>query len=148
MHELYKIISTLFKYFTNMKKQGILKLIFLLVICFGFTIYLHKGNAQQTVVRHVVAFQFKDDVPEHQREQAVKDFLELKNRIPEIRKFEGGQDISVEGHNKGFTHCFVLTFEHVAGRDAYLPHPAHLEVVKKNKPLMKDLFVFDYVGEQ
>ena len=26
----------------------------------------------------------------------------------------------------GFTHCFTLTFDCEADRDAYLPHPAHV----------------------
>ncbi|MFY0689915.1 MAG: Dabb family protein [Cyclobacteriaceae bacterium] len=103
---------------------------------------------EKKVLRHVVSFQFNDDVSEERKAQAVKDFLELKTRIPEIIKFEGGEDISVEGFAKGFTHCYVLTFENEAARDIYLPHPAHMEVAGKNKPLLKDLFVFDYWGEE
>ncbi len=114
------------------------------VISLSFTIIKKK----KPVLRHVVSFQFKDEVTEERRAQAVKDFLDLKNRIPEIKKFEGGENISVEGYDKGFTHCYVLTFENEEGRSIYLPHPAHIEVAKKNKPLMKDLFVVDYWGEE
>ncbi|NRB47807.1 MAG: Dabb family protein [Saprospiraceae bacterium] len=103
---------------------------------------------KKTVLRHVVSFQFKAEISSERRAQAVKDFLDLKNRIPEIKKFEGGENVSVEGYDKGFTHCFVLTFENEEGRSVYIPHPAHIEVSKKNKPLMKDLFVVDYWGEE
>ncbi|MEO0472959.1 MAG: Dabb family protein, partial [Bacteroidota bacterium] len=68
--------------------------------------------------------------------------------IPQIIKFEGGEDISTEGLSQGFTHCFVLTFKNEADRDAYLPHPAHLELAEKNKPLMKKLLVVDVWGEE
>ncbi len=104
-------------------------------------------SEKKNALRHVVAFQFKDEVPAARRGQAVKDFLELKNRIPEILSFEGGEDVSVEGFAKGFTHCYILTFADEAGRDIYLPHPAHIEVAEKNKPLMKDLLVIDVSGE-
>ncbi|MEM9675053.1 MAG: Dabb family protein [Bacteroidota bacterium] len=99
------------------------------------------------VLRHVVAFQFKDEISAERREQAVKDFLELKELIPEILSFEGGEDVSVEGFAKGFTHCFIITFADEAARDIYIPHPAHIELAEKNKPLMKDLLVIDVPGE-
>ena len=103
-------------------------------------------KSEKKVLRHVVAFQFKDEISVERRKQAVADFLELKERIPEIIKFEGGEDVSVEGFAKGFTHCYTLTFENEEGRNIYLPHEAHMEVAKKNKPLLKDLFVLDYWG--
>jgi hypothetical protein len=43
-----------------------------------------------------------------------------------VRSFEWGTNNSPEGHDKGFTHCFCLTFDTEADRDAYLPHPAHI----------------------
>jgi hypothetical protein len=45
--------------------------------------------------------------------------------------------------NKGFTNCFILTFENEASRDIYIPHPAHKTLAEKNKPLMQDLVVLD-----
>ena len=105
-------------------------------------------KSKQKVLRHVVTFQFKDEVTAVRRAQAVKDFVSLKDEIPEIKSFEGGEDISVEGLNKGFTHCFILTFESEAARDIYIPHPAHKKLAEKNKPLMKDLVVVDVWGEE
>ena len=96
----------------------------------------------------MVSFQFKEEVSEERRAQAVQNFLDLKNEIPEIKKFEGGKNISTGGLNKGFTHCFILTFESEAAKDIYLPHPAHVRVVEENKPLFSDLLVFDVWGEE
>lgn len=123
-------------------------LVFVMLVLAGISISFTSIKKKNQVLRHVVSFQFKDEISPERRARAVRDFLELKNRIPEIIKFEGGEDMSVEGFNKGFTHCYVLTFENKEGRDVYLPHPAHIEVAKKNKPLMKDLFVIDYWGEE
>ncbi|MEM7659686.1 MAG: Dabb family protein [Bacteroidota bacterium] len=112
--------------------------------------YSTTATAQHTqkVLRHVVTFQFKDEVTTERREQAVQDFLALADEIPEIKSFEGGANISVEGLNSGYTHCFILTFENEAARDIYLPHPAHKKLAERNKPLMKALVVMDVWGEE
>ncbi|HEX9046301.1 MAG TPA: Dabb family protein [Verrucomicrobiae bacterium] len=36
-----------------------------------------------------------------------------------------GTNVGPENLNKGFTHCFALSFKSAADRDAYLKHPAH-----------------------
>lgn len=119
----------------------------LLVLLSFFSI--SKGQSEKPqVLKHVVFFQFKEGVSEEQKTEAVENFRELKNEIPEIKKFEGGLNISEEGFNKGFTHCFTLTFESEEARDIYLPHPAHKKLVEKNKPLFSDLLVVDYWGEE
>ncbi|MEL7161275.1 MAG: Dabb family protein [Bacteroidota bacterium] len=99
------------------------------------------------VLRHVVAFSFKEGVSEEEQAQAVQKFRDLEEEIPEILSFEGGKDRSVEGFNKGLKYCFVLTFADEAARAAYLPHPAHVRVANANKPLMSDLLVIDFWGE-
>lgn len=131
-----------------MKNKIFTPLALLMLVVMTISISFTAIKKKKPVLRHVVSFQFKEEVTPERRAQAVKDFLDLKNRIPEIIKFEGGENISVEGYDKGFTHCYVLTFENEEGRSIYLPHPAHMEVAKKNKPLMKDLFVVDYWGEE
>ena len=115
-----------------------------------WSLYSFSGdpNSKQKVLRHVVSFQFKDDVTAERKAQAIEDFLALKDEIPEIKKFEGGEDISVEGLDKDFTHCFILTFESEEARDTYIPHPAHIRLAEKNKPLTKDIIVLDVWGEE
>lgn len=110
--------------------------------------FTNRPISTKQVLRHVVCFQFKKEVSQERRSQAIEDFLDLKNQIPEIKKFEGGEDISVEGLSKGFTHCYVLTFESEADRDIYIPHPSHIQLAEKNKPLMSDLIVIDFWGEE
>ena len=125
-----------------------LKAIFYVVIL-GCAFSCSTGSVnKQKVLRHVVSFQFKEGLTEERKAQAIQDFLALKDEIPEIKSFEGGEDISVEGLNQGFTHSFILTFESEAARDAYIPHPAHLKLAEKNKPLMGNLLVMDFWGEE
>lgn len=110
------------------------------------------SNSSQTpkkrVLKHVVALKFKDDITAGRKAQAIQNFWDLKDEIPEIKEFEGGKDFSVEGLDKGFTHCFILTFESEAARDIYLPHPAHIRVAEQNKPMLSDLLVLDIWGVQ
>lgn len=124
--------------------MGLLCLIFFA----SLSSFTNKSASKKQVLRHVVSFQFKADISKERQAQAIEDFLDLKKQIPEIKKFEGGKDVSVEGLNKGFTHCFVMTFESEAARDIYIPHPAHIKLAEKNKPLMRDLLVVDYWGEE
>ena len=48
----------------------------------------------------------------------------LKDKIPGIRTLDWGTNVSPEKHDKGFTHCFVLTFatEKVVDRHGREPH--------------------------
>lgn len=78
-----------------------------------------------TVLRHVVLFSFKPTSSVEDVARLAQAFAALPSQIEEIIDFEWGSDVSVEGKAEGYTHCFVVTFGDAAGRDAYLPHPAH-----------------------
>ncbi len=95
-------------------------------------------------LRHVVAFKFKADAKQERIDSVVKAFAALPGKIREIARFEWGTNNSPEGHNKGCTHCFTLTFHSEKDRDIYLPHPAHKEFVALVGPLVEDVFVIDY----
>src|SRR5687768_50859 len=96
------------------------------------------------VLRHVVFFKFKAGTSEEQLKTITDAFAALPKKIEAIREFEWGTDVGVEGLSKGFTHCFFVTFADAAGRDAYLPHPAHKEFVDLVKPHLDDVCVVDY----
>ena len=124
------------------------KALLYLALLWGISSCSSASVNKQKVLRHVVSFQFKEEISEAQKAQAIQRFWDLQDKIPEIKKFEGGENISVAGLDKEFTHCFVLTFENEAARDIYLPHPAHTKVVEENKPMLKDLLVVDFWGEE
>jgi len=77
------------------------------------------------VLRHVVLFSYKPTTSEGDKEQIAQAFAKLPSQIDAIIDFEWGNDVSVEGIARGYEHCFIVTFRDEAGRDAYLPHPAH-----------------------
>ena len=103
--------------------------------------------AQKQPVRHIVVFKFKPGTSDDQIRQVTQAFRELKTKIPGMTAFEDGVNNSPEGKNLGFTHVYVLTFEDVAARDAYLPHPEHKKFGQLLGKLgvVADAFVVDYV---
>ena len=101
-------------------------------------------------LRHVVLFKFKESVTKDQVAEVVAAFGALPGKIDTIRGFEWGTDVSTEMKADGFTHCFVVTFADVTGRDEYLPHPEHKKFGELLGQLgvLEDAFVVDYVPGQ
>jgi hypothetical protein len=97
--------------------------------------------------RHVVLFKFKDSATSEQVQGVEKAFIELAKKVDTVKGFEWGTNVSPEGKNDGFTHCFFVTFADKAGLDVYLPHPAHTEFVNVLKPTLDKVCVFDYVAK-
>jgi hypothetical protein len=93
---------------------------------------------------HVVSFKFKAQATKEQIEEVVLAFRDLKKKIPTIREFSWGTNVSPEKHDKGFTHGFVLGFKTEKDRDAYLVHPDHQAFGKLVGPILADVFVIDY----
>jgi hypothetical protein len=95
-------------------------------------------------LRHLVLFSFKPDASPDDIGRVERSFAALPARIPQILDFEWGTDVSVEGRAQGFTHAFLVTFADEAGRDAYLPHPAHQEFVSLVQAQRQNVLVLDY----
>jgi len=104
----------------------------------------NEASSKQKALRHIVCFTYKKEITKIQINNAVADFVALKNKISVIKDLEWGINNSTEGHNKGFTHCFNLTFNNKEALQKYLNHPSHLELIEKVKPILKNVFVFDY----
>lgn len=98
------------------------------------------------MLRHVVMFSWKPGTDSKTIRQIEKAFGALPSKIDVIRDFEWGTDVSVENRAHGFTHCFLVTFEDDAGRDAYLPHPDHQAFSRLVREHMADVLVVDYAA--
>ncbi|MEQ9219863.1 MAG: Dabb family protein [Cyclobacteriaceae bacterium] len=95
-------------------------------------------------LRHVVLLKFKESATESDIKKVEEAFIGLKSKIKEIKDLEWGINNSPEGLNKGFTHCFFLTFESEADRAIYLPHPDHKAFGDVLGPHLEDVTVVDY----
>jgi hypothetical protein len=118
----------------------------LLVIPFATAVSAQTSTGKKPV-RHIVVFKYKAGASAEQINQVTQAFRDLKNKIPGIVAFEDGVNNSPEKKNLGFTHVYVVTFEDVAARDAYLPHPEHKKFIQLLGKLgvLEDAFVVDYV---
>ena len=97
-------------------------------------------------LRHVVLFAFRDDAPEDRIREVEAALAALKGQIPGIVDLEWGTNESPEELDQGFTHCFLVTFQDPAARDAYLPHPAHVAFGAVLEPCLDRVLVLDYVA--
>jgi len=95
-------------------------------------------------LQHVVSFKFKSGASSEEIKKVEADFHGLKEKISEIVKLEWGTNVSKEKHDKGFTHCFILTFKNEQDRDAYIVHPDHKAFGKMLGPVLEDVFVIDF----
>ncbi|PKP43856.1 MAG: stress responsive alpha-beta barrel domain-containing protein [Bacteroidetes bacterium HGW-Bacteroidetes-13] len=135
-------------------KRNILFLLMLTVgISFGQTanhaetMKIQANKAQiinDSVLRHVVMFKFKTGTSPAKITEIENAFAALQTKIPQIASYEWGLNNSPEGLNKGFTHCFFLTFRSEADRGIYLPHPDHKAFGALLGPILEDVLVLDY----
>ena len=97
-------------------------------------------------MKHIVVFKYKASATPGQIEEVSQAFKALKGKIPGIISFEYGVNNSPENLNHGFTHVYLVTFENVAARDAYLPHPEHQKFGELLEKLgvLQEAFVVDF----
>ncbi|MRI02002.1 Dabb family protein [Kriegella sp. EG-1] len=137
-----------------MKKYGLSLIILLAILACGFkstevkkvekTVTMETTKIQDSVLRHVVLFKFKDGTSPENIKKVVDAFSALPSKIPQIVGYEWGVNNSPEGLNKGLTHGFLLTFNSEADRDIYLPHPDHKAFGEILGPHLDDVTVLDY----
>ncbi len=99
---------------------------------------------QDSVLRHVVMFKFKEDTSKDDIRKVQDAFSALPSKIPQIASYEWGTNNSPEGLDKGFTHVFFLTFKSEEDRAVYLPHPDHKAFGDVLGPHLDDVLVLDY----
>jgi len=91
-----------------------------------------------------VLFQFKEGTSAEDIRKIESAFSALPSKIDVIYGFEWGTDVSTENLQKGFTHCFIVSFRSEADRDTYAKHPAHIEFGGLPGPSLDQVMVIDY----
>jgi len=114
----------------------------LVAACFAY-----NANAAGKLI-HVVAFKFKTTASPEEIKKVEEAFQQLKQKIPQVVSLEWGTNVSPEQRNKGFTHCFLLSFKSDKDRDAYLEHPEHKAFGKIVGPVLEDVFVIDFWSKE
>jgi hypothetical protein len=118
------------------------------VTAFAFSGIAAETSAPSGKLHHVVALKFKVGTDGDAIKKVENAFRDLKNKIPGIVSLEWGTNVSPEKHDKGFTHCFILSFKSEKDRDTYLTHPEHKKFGKVLGPVMDDVFVIDFWAKE
>jgi len=105
---------------------------------------LTMNAAAADKLHHVVSFKFKADAAPADIKKVETAFEALKKKIPQIVSLEWGTNVSKEKKDKGFTHCFLLSFKSEKDLDTYISHPDHKAFGKIVGPVIEDVFVIDF----
>lgn len=108
---------------------------------------MENTTVNKKQLRHVVLFKFKESATAEDIAKIEQAFAALPGKIPQIKSYEWGINNSPEGLDKGFTHCFFLTFDSEEDRAIYLPHPDHKAFGGVLGPHLDDVLVLDYWTE-
>lgn len=115
-------------------------------------VFMNTSTAQEKAAaakaasyRHIVIFKFKDDAPADKVTAVVEAFKALPKKLPSVKAFEWGTNVSPENLNQGFTHCFTLSFESKEAMEKhYLHEQAHKDFVAMLGGVLDKAMVFDY----
>jgi hypothetical protein len=99
-------------------------------------------------LEHVVCFKFKTTASPQDIAKVEQAFQALKQQIPQIKSLEWGTNVSKEQRDKGFTHCFILSFKSDKDRDTYIEHPQHKAFGQLVGPVLEDVFVIDFYSKE
>lgn len=118
------------------------------LLCASLLVAMTATAAAAAKVQHVVSFKFKSTASAEDIKKIETSFAALKKKISQIKSLEWGTNVSPEKLNKGFTHCWVLTFNSEKDRDIYLKHPDHEAFAKSVGPVVDDVFVIDFISQK
>jgi hypothetical protein len=95
------------------------------------------------VVRHVVLFRFKPDTAGADK-QALRDGLsEMPNAIPEIQRYEFGDDLELADGN--FDFAVVAEFNSATDFKTYAAHPRHQQLITELvRPILSERVALQY----
>jgi hypothetical protein len=134
-----------------LEKTMMPRLVFVSNFCLAMAILMStstSAHAAERVLKHIVMYKFKDDVPAAKVQEVIDAFAALPKKVNTIIGFEHGTNVSKEGKSEGFTHVFAVTFKNETDLANYLVHPAHDEYVKVVRDRREKVIVFDYWVER
>lgn len=97
------------------------------------------------MLRHIVLFSFKDEVPLAERTAILDALRGLRSIVPSLRSLDVGENIS-PARAQGYTHVLHETFDDRAGLEAYSTHPTHVPVAARIRAAAAQLLAVDLEG--
>ena len=115
-----------------------------IILCSVALLGLTMNATAADKLQHVVSFKFKAAAAAADINKVEAAFEALKQKIPEVMALEWGTNVSKEKKDKGFTHCFILSFKSEKDLETYIAHPDHKAFGKIVGPVLDDVFVIDF----
>jgi len=95
------------------------------------------------MLKHVVCLKFKPGTSKSDIEDIEKGLASLPSRIPEIKRYEFGQDILHT--ERSYDFALISEFEDQDAMGRYQTHPYHLAVLNKIKALCENIVAVDFI---
>ena len=110
---------------------------------------LLTDSPYESNLRHLVLFNYKDNITIESKNQVVEEFSILPEEIVQIKEMEWGEEMLLLGVNMNFTDGFLLSFSSFRSYKRYLFHPEHIQfVINYIEPNVEDMLLFDYVVQK
>lgn len=95
---------------------------------YGVITFTDSKFNKNGIIRHIVAFRYKDNVTTTEKNEIKRRFLELKkiskrNKEPYIVSIETGKQTSGEGFAQKFDQIFIVSFQSEGDRNYYVGKP-------------------------
>lgn len=103
-----------------------------------------EKNRKEHELKHALFIKFKPDATKEQIKSVEQAIEQLATKCDAVKAFEWGTNNSPEKFDEGFTHCFMFTFDDMAGVKKYADMPERSEVVAKVQEVAEKARVFDY----
>ena len=92
------------------------------------------------MIKHVVILKLKENAPVEEIKNKISG---LKNKIPQIKHIETGEDIGFDPLASDL--CIIADFENIDDLKIYANHPEHIKVIQNNiKPYLIKRDAVDY----
>src|SRR5437879_850378 len=105
-----------------------------LVLFFALLCFSAFSQEPAKELRHLVALKFKADATPDQIKKIENAFRDLKTKIPQVVSLEWGTNVNPDQRNKGFTHCFLLSFKSEKDLKTYADSAEHKAFVSLLRP--------------
>lgn len=107
---------------------------------------LLADDKKQEMFYHLHYFKFKPEVSEAEIEQLMRELAGLKDKIPVLKEFWVGKNVSP--HGAGFQYGEVALFEKPEDLEVYNRHPEHRKLVRKIGPKLAGGASMDFIPLQ
>lgn len=106
-------------------------------------------HKQEKMFKHIVCFKFKAGITQEARQKHIKYFASLKDSIPEIVSYEGGEAQKVGYESTAdYDYVHIVTLKSKEDSEKYFHHPAHQRFIQANKDSWANVFVINTETEK